>query len=273
MTQIRFSLKSFTISAVLVSLTFASACAVSTGPAEDNVALPHVRMITPDEATLGTPVRVIGENFPEDSVGQLHLVFQGDFIGDDGSSQSVDEEVILNRQSATEASWGGLGPARNPFGHGTGVFEGTVSARVRLRGDGTPLNDPAPITTSLRVKPSIRVAQFLPRRFPNDDGTGICGDWVKRGFEQQSYILRVEAIGFEPVRFDYSVTAPQLEGNADYQPLQFQQLYRATYTPSAATVSFACGRCLAILVATLRFSTLLPQTRAGKASPRLSRLA
>lgn len=213
------------IGAVLV------ACSVDTKPTNPDGLVPaEVNALSTYEAALGTTIEVTGRDFPAPGLGYLQLVFTGDFVADNGSTFAVPATAVnLQVLSATSAAWDRFGPFYNPFdreGNNTGYFEGEMSARVITTPDGTAeggeeinqATEPVPI--SFRVKPSIRVRQFLPLTLPDDACGGVA---VQRAITQLPYALRVEALGFDPIKFDYRVIAPALEGLEGYQPLHFEE--------------------------------------------------
>ena len=163
-----------------------------------------LRALSTYEASVGTMVEAYGTAFPETSQGELYLIFVGVFDADDGTKEAVDLEIPVRRVDASTARWTGFGPFRNPLsaaGNKTGEFHGTVAARV-LTADGRVLDDPDKTRIDFKVRPSVLVQEFQPV-------TAACNGPVKRALGGAAYRLRVEAIGFTPKSFTYSLAAPQ----------------------------------------------------------------
>ncbi|MCB9709350.1 MAG: hypothetical protein H6714_11230 [Myxococcales bacterium] len=203
------------------------ACSVDTKPTNPDGLVPaSVNALSTYDAALGTVVTVTGRNFPGTGTGYLQLVFKGDFIADNGATWAVPEIAVnLEVLSATQAAWDKFGPFYNPFdreGNNTGYFEGEMSARV-ITPDGGLVLDQAEeaIPISFKVKPSIRVRQFLPITLPDDACGGVA---VQRAINRLPYVLRVEALGFDPIKFEYTISAPGLDALVEgYAPLYFEQ--------------------------------------------------
>jgi len=158
------------------------------------------------EASLGTLIEVYGTNFPGPADGETYLVFDGVFNLEDGSSESVDVELPTRRIDAGTVRWTSFGPYRNPLstsGDRIGRFEGQGAARV-VQEDGTVVDDPNPVPVTFDVKPSILVHELQPV-------SASCNAPIKRILGGAAYRMRVEAIGFDPVSYTYSVSAPALE--------------------------------------------------------------
>lgn len=161
------------------------------------------------EASLGTLIEVYGTNFPGPAEGETYLVFQGVFRLPDGGSEPVDLELPTRRVDAGTLRWTGFGPYRNPLsagGDAIGTFEGRVATRV-VQDGGAVIEDPKPVDITLEVKPSILVHEIQPV-------TASCNAPIKRVLGGAAYRMRVEAVGFEPVSFTYTMAAPALQSPA-----------------------------------------------------------
>lgn len=157
------------------------------------------------EATLGTMVEVYGQAFPDPSVGRLMLKFDGAFIDDTGATTPVSFEHPLQVADAGTARWTTFGPYAVPFdptGQRIGRFEGNASVAVQTRG-GERIEGTENMPVTFRVLPSIIVHELQPT-------SASCAAPVARGLGGAQYRLRVEAVGFEPQTFTYTLAAPAL---------------------------------------------------------------
>jgi hypothetical protein len=169
------------------------------------------------EATLGTMVEVYGQSFPDPRVGRLLLQFDGAFIDDTGATTPVSFEHQLRVVDPGTARWTSFGPYAVPFdptGRRIGRFEGNANLVIRTReGDRVESSEPMPVT--FRVLPSIVVHELQPT-------TATCAAPVARGLGGAGYRLRVEAVGFEPQSFTYTLAAPGVE----MEPIAVRHLAR-----------------------------------------------
>lgn len=188
----------------LAGLGLTTGCA--TGTDADLVDAPHILALGTYEASLGTSVDVFGTNFPTSDDGRLYLVFDGLWKADDGTQAQVYEEFLLRRLDEGHARWAGFGPYRIPFGSGdrTGTFEGRVGVQFKSRDRSVVVDDAEPREVTFRVKPSLIVHEFQPI-------TANCANPIERGIGQLPYRLRVEAVGFEPETFTYTMQTPALD--------------------------------------------------------------
>jgi len=175
------------------------------GPGTINVAAPHVSALSTYEASVGTLVEVYGSDFLSASEGEMFLQFRGTYTAEDGATTDVDSEFEAVAVNGGTLRWTSFGPYQVPFGQGrdvAGTFEGTVGARAVLD-DGTSLEDIEPIPVSFRVKPSLIVRELQPV-------TANCGGPVQRALGGAGYRVAVEAVGFEPESFTYTISFPTL---------------------------------------------------------------
>lgn len=173
------------------------------GSTGEGLSAPEVVALSTYEASIGTLVEVYGENFPYRSEGRVVLAFQGNFEADDGSVHPIDEEFEATVIDRGTLRWGSFGPYRVPFGpsgNQTGEFFGIVFART-IADDGTVTEGTEPLEVSFRVKPSLLVHELQPL-------SANCGAPVERALGGASYRLRVEALGFNPTSFTYTISAP-----------------------------------------------------------------
>ena len=184
-------------------------CAASggSGPGAEALLPPQVAALSTYAAATGTLVEVYGTDFPDRRLGRTMLVFQGTFDADAGGSHPVDLELDATRLDPGTLRWDSFGPYRQPFsptGNETGIFHGTVAARV-LMDSGEVVEGGDPLAIDFRVEPSILVHELQPT-------TGSCGAPVQRALGGAPYRIRVEAVGFTPATFTYTIATPALEG-------------------------------------------------------------
>lgn len=168
----------------------------------------HVVALSTYETSVGTLIEVFGSGFPEPSRGNTRLIFNGTFEDQGGASRPVDLEVDTRRIDRSTVRWTSFGPYENPFNPGSneiGTFRGTVTARI-VKPDGGTIDDDNPTEIRFKVLPSIIVREVQPT-------TASCNGPVKRALGGASYRLRVEAVGFDPQSFTYTLAMPALDLN------------------------------------------------------------
>lgn len=152
-------------------------------------------------APVGTVLDVHGLGFPRTDDGRLLLHFDGQFVDVNGGREPVQFATPARRVDASTLRWTGFGPYKNPFsasGVQVGRFVGNVSVRPGSGGDQALT---APMAVEFEVEPSILVHQLQPL-------TASCRGGAVRVLGGAAYRLEVEAVGFEPVTFTYTVAAP-----------------------------------------------------------------
>jgi hypothetical protein len=144
--------RSIAIPLVWIAILLANACGFD-GPSlpAGQQALPHLEALSLYSASLGTPIRGHGSNFPlRVTDGRLQLIFRGTFTRIDGRTTPVNTAVDVRTQSGNTLVWDQLGPYSHPFtkrGEEPGTFRGTVGARL-VRADNRQFDDPSPGTWS-----------------------------------------------------------------------------------------------------------------------------
>ena len=160
-------------------------------------------------APVGTLIEVYGSDLPAPGRGDVALVFQGTFTDQNGGVEPVSLESPVRWVDASTLRWANFGPYKNPFSPGgarIGIFRGTVAAKVTYV-DGTQIvGTDGALDLELEVTPSIIVHELQPL-------TASCVGGVQRALGGASYRLEVEAVGFEPVSFPYSLSAPNVMSN------------------------------------------------------------
>ena len=194
-----------------------AACAASEGEGAGAAELrvPHIAALSAYEASIGTLIEVYGEDFADRRTGKTMVVFRGSFDAADGTSFPVDEAFEATFIDSGTVRWTGFGPYRVPFGPGDriGTFHGEVVAQL-VTGDGTVYEDDEPMPVSFEVKPSILVHELQPV-------TASCGGPITRALGGAPYRMRVQALGFEPETFTYTIAAPAVEG---FEPVSIRHV-------------------------------------------------
>jgi len=167
---------------------------------------PQLAALSTYEATLGSEIELYGNNFVQPSVGTLQVVFQGVFEADDGTTEAVDPDLaffnVRYRNEAT-AIWESFGPFNNPFSvrGKIGLFRGTATPQIVANDGAHGTVAGQPLNVTFRVLPSILVTEFQPV-------TASCVGPAIRALGGVPYRMSVQALGFTPASFTYSVAAP-----------------------------------------------------------------
>jgi len=191
----------------IIIAALAMGCAGNTteGPGPFERLAPHVAALSTYEASVGAMVEVYGSDFLHANEGEMFLVFNGSYVAEDGRSHPVDEAFPVQSVNGGTLRWTSFGPYSVPFLRGAdliGQFQGTVAARA-VWDDGTVVDDIEPTPISFNVQPSLLVREIQPL-------TANCGAPVQRALGGASYRVAVEAVGFEPESFTYTLSYPTL---------------------------------------------------------------
>lgn len=195
-------------------LALGSACG-SGGPGGASAPLvePNVEALSTYSARLGEVIEVYGTDFDADALGhELHFV--GNFEAADGSSSAVNFRSPARFTDGGLLRWGGFGPYNVPFannGDQPGTFYGTVGVVTTKNNPAAPgevveVADATPLNIVFDVQPSLVVRDFQPI-------TASCAGEIRRGVAGFPYRLEVEALGFQPETFTYSISRPGEESN------------------------------------------------------------
>jgi hypothetical protein len=163
----------------------------------------HVLALSAYSSAISVPIDAFGSGYPEALDAAIELHFNGTFTDKSGASSPVDLLVDTHRIDSGTVRWTSFGPYGNPFGaspSSIGGFEGTVGARI-VEPDGTTIDDPDPTSIHFDVLPSIVVHELEPI-------TAQCAGSIERAIGGAAYRLRVEAAGFDPASFTYSLSQP-----------------------------------------------------------------
>lgn len=185
------------------ALVALSACGDDEAVPESDVRAPHVLALSTYAASVGSFVDVHATDVGDPANGRTTLRFVGRFHAIGGESMPVDFEVAPKRVDGSTMRWTSFGPYRNPFGvrgNEVGSFEGTIAGRY-TDAQGEVVEDSSPLEVSFHVKPSIIVHELQPL-------SASCSGAAMRALGGASYRLRVEAAGFEPESYTYTLAIP-----------------------------------------------------------------
>ncbi|MCC7536471.1 MAG: hypothetical protein IT379_09665 [Deltaproteobacteria bacterium] len=176
-------------------------------PAE--IPTPSIASLSASEVAVGEELRFLGGRFVAPEDGYVEVTFRGTFEpADGGTAEMVNFTTEVEPTEDGAVTWHRFGPTRIPFtraGNVLGVFRGRVFATNRGF-DGQERRQPEDTwpTVEVRVKPSLVVTAFHPQ---DETWTASCVTTSARMLNRLPYRLRVEAVGFDPVDFEYTVSA------------------------------------------------------------------
>jgi hypothetical protein len=128
------------------------------------------------------------------------LQFTGTYFRSDGLEEDVDFTIEPEVLSETQVSWK-FGPYQVPFcstGDKTGTFWGDIRA-INVLKEGGELLQEGTLGVEIQVLPSIVVRSFQP-------AMADCVSHSDMVLDHVPYQLEVEAIGFQPVDFKYTIS-------------------------------------------------------------------
>ena len=195
------------------SSILAAGCAGSDSPElPEGLAIPIVTALSRTSASVGDPIEIEGTGFVDADTGWVDLVFRGSFTPDDGTPpEEVDLSIPLQTRADGTLRWERFGAYRVPFvssGDRTGTFRGHVFARSQLF-DGQTVEQPSDtwLAVTFTVLPSLVVQDFLAVSTTSGTGAGWIADCrypAPQILNLVPYAMRVRAIGFEPLDFQYT---------------------------------------------------------------------
>jgi hypothetical protein len=186
----------------LASVLVLGGCAFGAdGPPHPATSMEIVAFST-QEASLGSLVEVYGYSFVGEELGDIALVFRGEFEADDGVTTPVEAVGRTRRVDSGTLRWTDLGPFAHPFvpdRPAAGLFRGTVTPRLHgfdgaaIDGQATPIE--------FRIHPSVVIDDFQPVG-------ASCASAAVRAIAGLPYRIEARAMGFEPESFTYNFLAP-----------------------------------------------------------------
>lgn len=180
---------------------------------ETLIPVPHIEALSAYSASVGDELQFFGEGFIDEDLGYTEVMFRGVFRHD-GIEEPVNLALPLASNDTTTLTWGRFGPYRVPFGRAgneLGVFEGEVVA-TNFTWDGMQqrqLGIPHQITFNVEPSLVIRDLAAVGEDFESD-----CAFIGTRLINFVPYRMRVEAVGFEPEAFVYTIGEGLLNGTA-----------------------------------------------------------
>lgn len=166
--------------------------------------------VAPEHLSIGVGDALVlrATNLVAPTEGYVEATFRGAFEPTDGSApSSVNFTVPLARTSDTTLEWKHFGDGRVPFvraGDTLGAFHGTIFLTNRTF-DGRSARQPESSfkTTEVVVEPSLVVRTFMPG---SRTWTASCTNVPTGVLNDVPYRLSVQALGFDPAAFRYTVS-------------------------------------------------------------------
>ncbi len=173
--------------------------------------VPSLMSISAQAARVGDPLSFGCVGCVHASEGVVELDFNGIYRNDRGEDEAATFKVALRTDGNGNVIWPRFGRYRIPFGScaeggtcATGSFEGTVCAANRYFDNNTTTQGSGGqcLQLSLEVLPSIVVRAFFA--FSDTQGwRADCRYPAHNALVGASYQLEIEAVGFDPRRFEY----------------------------------------------------------------------
>lgn len=171
---------------------------------------PAIDALSRSTVAVGDELRFTGSGFIDPELGYTVVTFRGVYAHD-GVEERVNRDVRVSRIDESTASWLRFGPYRIPFtaaGNQLGTFTGEVFA-TNFTHDGREQRQTAPFSAvSLEVLPSLIVRDM---NASGDDWSSDCVNVGNRLVNYVPYRVSVEAVGFEPDEFTYTVSSGLLD--------------------------------------------------------------
>jgi hypothetical protein len=199
-----------TTRAITSILCLIAACGFSPAPAKDpgrtDAMIPEVHSMSKSGLAIGDPLEFAGSGFLPDDDGTVEVTFRGVFLPYGERGVAADFTTPARFVDASTLSIDRFGPYRVPFtraGNKNGVFRGKIFAtnktldgrELRQREDSWP-------DVELTILPSLIVSELEPH---GDSWSASCVDVTPDVIALLRYRLRAEAIGFDAVKFRYTI--------------------------------------------------------------------
>ena len=179
---------------------------------------------------VGQSMTFVGAGFFPNEDSRTEIRFDGEFTSREGDVEAVHGlRIRPHRQDANTLVWTNFGPFVNPFsaaGDRIGTFTGTATAITGAK-DGAPIVEEVPsrpLLVELTIEPSIVIKSLQPK------DNASCAAPVKRMLGSFRYLMTVEAVGFTPQNFTFTIWGEP--GVA--QP----RVYRLPVASGASSVTF-----------------------------------
>jgi len=169
------------------------------------VPTPLIQDISTFTAEVGEQVEFYGQGFIDPTLGWVDVVFEGTFTPDDGSPAEPVNLVIPFQGGSDTIRWDSFGAYRVPFipsGDRVGTFEGELYAiNQTFTGESYPQPAEQRMPLTFTVLPSLIIQDFLA---VGDTWIADCRFPALNALNVIPYAVRVRAIGFDPLNFQYS---------------------------------------------------------------------
>lgn len=219
--------RAFTTALAGLATVLASAC----GEPPPSVGGPRVTGVSAQTVRVGETLYFAGFDFAPPEEGRTLARFAGEYRWRDDDGTDVREQVVpferellfdgtfesdgtvgelAVKKGTSLLRWNRFGPFAVPFGgrgRATGRFEGTVTIVVERKDGSVDEGEPSPVAIS--VAPSLVFRRLEPvvgrDETTNTAVTASCGAPALRGLPGLAYVFEVEAIGFAPSTFVWSL--------------------------------------------------------------------
>ena len=239
-----FSLRWIQTILLLVACAAILGACQTAGSGKPPIGPPTVVGISKNRISVGDELEFYVENAAPASIGWIDVHLQGTFARNDGTTENVDITVPLHHdEGSNRIVWHSFGYGRLPWGScaepggscDVGCFEELkINATNRfLDGTEAKQKDEAALVLSggcgaddsLEVMPSFIVRNFLPFQ-DNNAWIAPCRYPARVAMPGKdfSYLFDVEAIGFNPEAFEFTVgEGIMFEGSPTQEPRNFRQ--------------------------------------------------
>jgi hypothetical protein len=167
---------------------------------------PTLLAIQESKLGVGQSMTFVGAAFFPNEESRTEIRFDGEFTSRDGEVEAVHGlRIRPHRQDANTLVWTNFGPFVNPFsaaGDRIGTFTGTATAITGAK-DGAPIVEEVqsrPLLVELTIEPSIIIKSLQPK------DNASCAAPVKRMLGSFRYLMTVEAVGFTPQNFTFTIS-------------------------------------------------------------------
>jgi len=183
-------------------LFLAGGCGLSLGGTEI-VDEPEVLAVSTEKLTFGDSLEIYGGNFVQTGDQHTEVRFLGTFTPTSGAPVAVDTRIHPHWVDGNQLVWAPIGPFTNPFTSTSeiGTFEGELTA-INVDGAGTEESS-RPVRTRLTFEEGITIRKLAPPR-------AECAEPVRRLLGGFPYDITVEAVGFTPKNFTYTIAGEPL---------------------------------------------------------------
>ena len=173
---------------------------------------PRIDELGATSVAVGDELRFRGAGFISPELGSTEVTFRGVYRHHDGGEEPMSLTVEVAAVDEATLRWPSFGPFRIPFGRAgnvLGTFEGEVLATNVGRDGGRRRQSSELVQVSLEVEPSLVIRDL---RAEGQTFEADCRSVSTHLINFVPYRLQVEAVGFEPEVYAYTVGAGLLVG-------------------------------------------------------------